>query len=360
MCQNFDGRSPLNHVAVVGAGIVGKVVALELRKKGLQVTIFERSSDRKVRSSTSYYAGGMLAPFSEVDLLPPGVQPYLSEIHDAAHGFYTNLSLLEADGGLVLAHPLDEPLYEEFKQKVGRLAGSNHFRKVNSREMAELEPSLTHRFKEALYFEGEGHLDPRLALRRLDEELDQKGVRTIFGAEAEVQAPSKLRFQGEIQTYDLVVDCRGMAAQDEIQSLRGVKGEALIVNAPEVNLRRGIRILHPRYPLYVVPRQDGVYYVGATLIERDGKEEMTVRSALELMSALIAVCPAFAEARILELIAERRPALPHNEPRIFMEGGVARINGLYRSGFLMAPWIARIFVSAVTSQLEEKHAAFLA
>jgi len=120
--------------------------------------------------------------------------------------------------------------------------------------------------------------------------------------------------------------------------VRGVRGEVVRVHSPELALSRPIRLLHPRYPIYIAPKPDGVYVIGATQIESEDTSPTSVRSALELLSALYSVHPAFGEARILEMVTQCRPALPDNLPEIRWDGGrLIRINGLYRHGYLMAP-----------------------
>ncbi|HET7757468.1 MAG TPA: FAD-dependent oxidoreductase, partial [Steroidobacteraceae bacterium] len=138
-----------------------------------------------------------------------------------------------------------------------------------------------------------------------------------------------------------VIDCRGLAAGDTLAGLRGVKGEMLLLRAPEVSLSRPVRLLHPRIPVYVVPRGGGLYMVGATVIESDEQRRISARSLLELLSAAYALHPAFGEAEILEIGTGVRPAFSDNLPRICRRGGVLYVNGLYRHGFLLAPALAR-------------------
>jgi glycine oxidase len=125
-----------------------------------------------------------------------------------------------------------------------------------------------------------------------------------------------------------------------LPDLRGVRGEMLRVRAREVSLTRAVRLLHPRYPLYVVPRSDGEYMIGATMIESAERGPVTVRSALELLGAAYALHPAFGEAEILEMSADVRPAYVDNEPRIVEKDGRIFLNGFYRHGFLLAPAFA--------------------
>ena len=143
---------------------------------------------------------------------------------------------------------------------------------------------------------------------------------------------------------EVVVDCRGGAARTEVGTLRGVRGEMAVVRARDVTLSRPVRLLHPRFPLYVVPWGEGLYMVGATMIESEDLGQVTLRSALDLLGAAFAVSPAFAEAEIVELGASVRPAFPDNVPRILVRGGgrVVHVNGAYRHGYLLAPVLARV------------------
>ena len=115
-----------------------------------------------------------------------------------------------------------------------------------------------------------------------------------------------------------MIDCRGLAARDTQPELRGVKGEMIIIETSEVELSRPVRLIHPRWPLYVIPRGDNRFMLGATSIEAEDTG-VSVRSALELLGAAYAVHPAFAEARIVEFGSGLRPAFPDNLPRIAVD-----------------------------------------
>jgi len=102
-------------------------------------------------------------------------------------------------------------------------------------------------------------------------------------------------------------------------------------------LTRPVRLLHPRHRVYLVPRPGDVVLVGASEIESEDRSPVSLRSAVELMSAAHSVLPALAEARIQRLDVNLRPALPDNEPCIETTDGLVRINGLFRHGWLIAP-----------------------
>jgi glycine oxidase len=148
------------------------------------------------------------------------------------------------------------------------------------------------------------------------------------------------------------VDCRGMGARRNWRQLRGVRGEIVRLYAPEIELSCMLRLLHPRYPVYIIPRGEGRLVVGATSIESDDRSAVSVRGALELLTSAYSVLPALAEARILEFNTQVRPALPDNTPAIHFDRqrSVLRINGLYRHGFLVTPAIVENVLALLSLQ----------
>ncbi len=141
---------------------------------------------------------------------------------------------------------------------------------------------------------------------------------------------------GSEQRFDLAIDVRGTGARPELP-VRGVRGEVVWLQAPGVPLHRPVRLLHPRHRVYIVPRPCDHIVIGASEIESEDRSPVSLRSAVELMAAAQSVLPELAEARIVHLETNLRPALPDNEPRIDHQDGLLRINGLYRHGWLLAP-----------------------
>ncbi|MEQ1616504.1 MAG: FAD-dependent oxidoreductase, partial [Hyphomicrobiaceae bacterium] len=135
----------------------------------------------------------------------------------------------------------------------------------------------------------------------------------------------------------------------ELPTLRGVRGERLLVRAGDIQLSRPVRLLHPRASFYIVPWSEGVHLIGATVIESEDTSAMTVRSALELLGLAYALHPAFGEAEIVEMSAGVRPAFADNVPRAIVRDGVIHVNGAYRHGFLLAPVMAAAVADYVTT-----------
>ena len=307
-------------IAIRGAGIVGLWQALTLARAGHGVTIYERSPT-PFADACSPYAGAMLAPRCEEE----SAEPIIREL-----GLRSIALWLETypgtvvNGSLVVAPPRDQTLLDRF---VRMTHGSE---RLEGDALKVLEPDLGKRFPTALYYPGEAHLSPDAALEFLLAEAQAAGARLILG---ESETPSGA---------DLVIDCRGLAARDKLPTLRGVRGERIVVRARDVALARPVRLLHPRFPLYTVPWGQSLFMIGATAVESEETGPVSVRSALELLSAAYALDPAFGEAEIVKLGAGARPAFPDNRPRIITANGYIYVNGLYRHGFLLAPALAEL------------------
>jgi glycine oxidase len=315
------------HVTVIGAGVAGLACAVELAERGATVEVLE-SGEALGTSSCSWYAGGMLAPWCERESAEPLVARLGAESLAWWQRRFPDTAL---NGSLVVAHGRDAADLAQFSRRTER------FEWLDGEGIAALEPDLSGRFNKALYFREEGHLDPRAALVALTQRLEALGVPIQFGVSAAVQ-----KFSGRC-----VINCTGLAARGVLSDLRGVKGEMLLVRLHDVSLSRPVRVLHPRIPLYIVPRTDGLFMVGATMIESDQPTRITARSMLELLSAAYALHPAFGEAEIVEIGTGVRPAFPDNLPRLGWHGGTLYINGLYRHGFLLAPSLARMAAQIV-------------
>jgi glycine oxidase len=307
-------------IAVRGAGVVGLWQALALARRGHAVTLYERSP-QPFADACSLYAGAMLAPRCEEE----SAEAIVRDLGQRGIALWRETySGTEANGTLVVALARDRAELDRF----ARMTGGHE--RLSPAELAALEPGLGDRFAGALFYPEEAHLAPEPALRFLLDALLAEGVALRLG---DSEMPSGA---------DLVVDCRGLAAKDELPTLRGVRGERLIIRSREVTLARPTRLLHPRFPLYVVPWGDGLHMVGATVIESDETGPITLRSALDLLSATYALDPAFAEAEIVQQGAGARPAFPDNRPRIIARKSYIYVNGLYRHGFLLAPVLAEL------------------
>lgn len=314
-------------IAIIGAGAAGLVTAARLTEQGQRAEIFE-ASDRLGAGAASWLAGGMLAPYCEAEDAGAGiVAPGLAGID----WWSASVPAVARGGTLVVAPWRDRADLARFARRT-----SGHTR-IGSERIAALEPDLAGRFGDALFFADEAHLDPRLALESLAARIIDTGGRIHFGASVDAASLD----------HDIVVDCRGFSAATDMPKLRPVRGEMLILKSHDLTLSRPVRLLHPRWPVYVVPRGDGLFMVGATVVETDDRRAITARGTVDLLNAAYALHPAFAEAEIVETGSGLRPAFADNLPRVSRQGRVVSVNGLYRHGFLLSPAMAAEAVSHI-------------
>jgi glycine oxidase len=323
-------KRPDSPVSIIGAGIAGAWQALLFAQAGHAVTLHERG-DAEMTDATSHWAGGMLAPYCEAEVS----EPIISRLGLRSLDIWRReLPDTPFNGSLVVAHPRERNDFERFARM------TEGHRRLDATSLAELEPSLEGRFRDALFFPTEGHVEPRRVLPKLHERIRAAGGTIKFDSDVSAGDLANLNPKG------IVIDCRGLSARDEQPDLRGVKGEMILIETAEVQLARPVRLIHPRWPLYVIPREDNLFMLGATSIEAEDTG-VSVRSALELLGAAYAVHPAFGEARIVEFGSGLRPAFPDNLPRIGIRGGKISVNGLYRHGFLIAPVLAELTLAYV-------------
>ena len=311
-------------ITILGMGVAGLCAATALTEAGLAVQLAAPHGP-----SASHLAGGMLAPFCEAEAAPATVTTLG---RGAADWWAARVPGVHRCGTLVIAPPRDGA---ELRCFASRTKGH---KALDATGIAALEPALAGRFPQGLFFAEEAHLDPRAALEALAATLRAKGV--AFDRPAKGQ----------------IVDCRGIAARDRLRALRAVRGEMLMLHCPHLTLSRPIRLLHPRFPCYIVPRGNGLFMLGATMVESNHPGPITARSMMELLSAAFAIHPALAEAEVIETGAGLRPAYADNQPTLRHENHRWHLNGLYRHGFLLAPALAQQLAAQLNPHLDLTHA----
>ena len=329
------------NIAVVGFGLAGRLAALELSKLH-HVTVFE-ADDEQTPNSAGKVAAAMLAPLAEsvlceADLALMGL--------DSMKRWPEIVSELEGDvffqqqGTLVVAHQQDKGDLQSFTQRIKPIAGHSA-QALNAQQIAQLEPELANRFNQGLFLPCEGQIDNQAFYKASFTMLNKRKVKCVFNQRVTIK-------NGEINNrpFDYIIDCRGLGAKSD-KPLRGVRGEVARLYAPEVNLTRPVRLMHPRYPIYIAPKTNHEYVIGATEIESQDSGAATVRSTLELLSAAYTVHSGFAEARLLNIQTGLRPAFSDNRPEVSQVGNVISINGLYRHGYMLAPALVAQVVSRI-------------
>ncbi|XQW85208.1 FAD-dependent oxidoreductase [Thalassotalea piscium] len=363
------------NIAVVGAGLVGRLLALLLSQQDKhvvnQVSLFEKN---KLLSpnSTGLIAAAMVAPIAE----SVSASEHVMKMGLRSLTLWPELlSCLAIEkswwqlGTIVLAHPQDQSNLTHFKQRLKQqgdeLVGQETSSEINAAKLARLEPELAGKFQQGLFLPLEGQVNNQQLYLQSDALIKDSGIHLFEHSPVEIKGNTVQQQDGRQQTFDWVIDCRGLGAKNQLLDsnalLRGVRGEVIRVNAPQVKLSRPVRIMHPRYPIYIVPKGNDQYVIGATEIESDSEQAITVRSALELLSAAYSVHSGFAEAEVIAIQTGLRPTLLDNEPSITVKNQLIQVNGLYRHGYLLVPYVLEqvlLLLSALDPPLSDRWQIF--
>ncbi len=357
------------HIGIAGAGLAGRCLAWRLLRAGHRVTLLD-SRRRDALDTAAMVAAAMLSPLAELAVSDALVfalgqrsmelwPQWIAELHASDPQADAQPVYFRQQGTLVVAHGPDQSSMDHFTRLLQHKLPASHREQVQPLDavgLATLEPALAGRFHSGLHLQGEGQLANDQWMEALAQALDRLGV--VWYEEVVVHGLEAQRIRGKGGSgeldiaVDLVVDARGVGSKPLLSRLRGVRGEVLRVECKGVTLQRPVRLMHPRYQLYVAPRPHHQFVVGATELESEDTGDITLRSMLELGSALYSLHPAFGEARVLRLSAALRPALDNDQPACLLQDGIWHLNGLYRHGYLCAPAL----VESLMQKIGEAHA----
>ena len=370
----------MKSAGIIGAGLMGRLLAMHLIESGWQVSLFDKD-DHAGKQSCGMTAAGMLSPCAEIETadsrvfdlgmrsigLWPGIIKRLEQ--STGHNIFWR-----QQGGLMVAHPQDQTELQRFinnlrhklRHRLGHRSGhrldhkpgilDHSVQTLDSSQITALEPQLEH-LSSAYFFPHEAQIstdDLFTALKDfiLKPQFKHQVAWHIHSTIEEIDS-RVVKHQGTTYTFDMVFDCRGLGAKDRLKDLRAVRGELIWLSAPEIQITRPLRLMHPRYRLYLVPRPEHTYILGASEIEAEDYSPISVRTQMELLSAAYSIDPAFAEARIINTKVNCRPAFSDNQPKIAWqpEQGYCTINGLYRHGYLLAPALVQQVLEQVVEQV---------
>ncbi|HCM05609.1 MAG TPA: hypothetical protein DIC30_06320 [Oceanospirillales bacterium] len=384
----FKNRNAGKKIAILGGGLCGRLLAWRIASissmetvdngiiedigiKNIELHVFEKGSLNPNLNTTdkasAFTAAAMLSPSSELvsselEIFQLGQRSltlwpkWLKQINGQQY--------FHQRGSLVIAHPNDLAELRQFekdlrfklqqlstKQPSTKQIKTSQYQLIQSQQQLNvLEPNLGNHFQQGLFLQDEAHIDHHPVLNKLIEEAQVLDVQFHQHQPMDIDDP-------KLSDFDLIFDCRGFGSKqssnDQAQ-IRGVRGEVIWLESKEITLTRPIRIMHPRYKLYLVPKPNNQFMIGATEIESEDQSPISLRSSMELMSALYAINPAFSEARILYQDQNLRPAYFDNLPKIQQSESkrqqpVISINGLYRHGYLIGPALIEQAIEKVFS-----------
>lgn len=348
---------------VVGGGVAGLSIALELSRLGDDVTVF----DSKAAKGASWVAAGMLAPASEAifgdDVMTEFMfeaanywPTYVAELEKAAHQLVGYVPC----GTLVVAHD-DGDLAElrrihEYQSKLG--IATEFLTRIEARK---LEPLLTPRIAGALHSPQDHQVDNRAFLSALRGACLRREVAFVEDTILAIDASQALELEtaqlGRIRAsriflatgYELPrLNMIGHLLPSDL--IRPVKGVTLRLRSPypETLPNKVIRGFVGGKHCYIVGRPSGEIVVGATLEEGITSLEVDSGAILELLRDSVELIPSLKMAHFTEAIAGLRPTSIDGAPLLGRLGDtdVFFHSAHFRHGILLSPLTARLVAEA--------------
>ena len=327
-------------VVIIGGGVIGMSLAVELRRSGLSVIVLEKHQPGR---EASWAAGGMLADREAGPnllfrtLAEASAEMYPEFVHRLRDESRVNIELREQGTIRFLdddcpPEPLGEPLGAE--------------------DVQCMEPEVS--YAAPAVFLAERCVDPRELMDGLVETARHLEVDVASGSEvteiemqqgrAVAAVTSKSQYPG-----NAIVNCAGAWS-----------GQVGPVNLPTVPVKGQMVALTPSVVkhvvrgngVYLIPRGNGRLVIGATLEDAGFDKRVVPETIQRLHQAAAVVAPNVGQARILEDWAGLRPGTPDKLPIMGATWipGYFVATGHYRDGILLAPITAKLMAQTIRGE----------
>lgn len=339
-------------MAIVGGGVIGSSIALELVSDKLSVVIFDRGQPGR---ESSWAAAGMLSPGPDspaaVSLVPlakesmrlyPEFVSAIEEISGQTVGY-------DREGSLeIFPAPQGDAERDRIVAEYHRLGLTAEPISIDSAR--QLENSLGPAARAAAWLPEEATLDPRLLMDALFEAARRRGVVicadcAVTEVLTQVNRVTGVVADGEKISAKFVVAaagsfCGSVRGLAPFAPTRPVRGQMLALRSGDVAPQRVLRSERG----YLVPRRDGRIIAGSTLEEAGFQKHVTPAGIEKILDAAMELAPRLAGAEIVETWAGLRPGTPDNLPILGSTGieGLLIATGHYRNGILLAPVTAKL------------------
>lgn len=335
---------------IIGGGIIGLSLALELRRHGAQVVVLDR---HQAGREASWAAAGMIA------CCDPHNSPAIQPLADASAAMYREFAhVLQDESGTSVDLRFDGAIIFAAQDEQPKCPADS----LSADDLSRIEPEVPYRAR--AFRVPEMSVDPRALLSASLKAAKHRGIEVASGAEvvaidveqgrAVAARTEKTRFLG-----GAIVNCAGAWAAHLSPTplpIRPVKGQMLAValdphvsDSATAQRRPLIRHVIRGPGAYLVPRSDGRIIIGSTLEEAGFDKRVDVETIQRLHHAAANLVPNLGQARILEDWAGLRPATPDALPVL----GATTVDryfvatGHYRDGILLAPITAVLMAQVV-------------
>jgi len=350
-------------VAVVGGGIIGGSIALELAAQKLRVLLLDRQPPGQ---EASWAAAGMLSPAPDSpDSIP------LVPLGRASLELYPDfVAAVEEDSGRQVGYRSEGTIELLFagdaERELSTLVALHHglglpTEALRLEEAQRLEPALSREARATALLAYEGSVDPRALTAAVLEAAARRGVEVRAGGEVTSLLRVGSRCAGVVAGGEKIAAAHVVLAagcySGEIEGLsryaptRPVRGQMVALQSSQARLRRVLRSSRG----YVVPRNDAnpqKLVAGSTLENAGFAKGVTPAGLAEILSAAMELAPGLAGAAVTDSWSGLRPDTPDHLPVLGPTDieGLVVATGHYRNGILLAPVTAKLIREWLTDQ----------
>lgn len=344
-------------ILILGGGLIGLSLALELKLRGANVTVISRN----LQQAAGYAAAGMLAPQAEA--LPPGPMLELCLTSRSLYPDWTNK--LESITGLNTGYwpcGILAPVYHIPESTTSNLSDEMPAHWLDKAAIHRHQSGLGSNVVGGWWFPKDGQVDNRRGLMQAliaaTEELNiivktdieiQQLLTTSTGEVTGIQTT-----QGTLQASDYVLTTGAWTSQLLPQiPVYPRKGQMLSVKVPDTVETLPLQQVLFGPNIYIVPRRDGLIVIGATAEDVDFTPGLTPDGIHTLLSAAIELYPALRQFPIDEFWWGYRPTTPDLLPILGKSPfrNLSLAVGHYRNGILLAPVTAKLMADWILENI---------
>lgn len=332
-------------VGIVGGGIIGQSIAYQLAKEGVSVLVLDRD---KGGSGATSAAAGMLGANSELEQNDAFFQ-FAKESQRQYHSLQEELSELSQ----IHIQLVDKGMYKiaftsEEAASLKQVAQHHEGLEWHTKEtVLNYEPFISSGIEGALHIPEDGHVSPLHVCEAFTKSASLLGATFIENAAVHsIKKTSATEYVLCTPQEDYI--CNKVVIANGVWSgyffnqlglpngMKPVKGECLAVKSNDLHLEKTIFYDH----CYIVPKGDGRFVVGATMVENNWSTTPSLGGIQSLIEKITPLVPSISSAQLLSTWAGLRPQSDDGKPYIGVhpeDDNILFATGHYRNGILLAP-----------------------
>lgn len=344
----MEAMAERSDILILGGGIIGLGIAVELQQQGHRVTVL----NRQFTEAASHAAAGMLAPQAE-RLTGP-----MLELGRRSRDLYAQWSQkIEQLSGMDVGY-LPCGIFAPSETIPSDTSPQHEGTWLNRAQLDLYQPGLGEAIVGAWWYPEEGQVNNRNLTQALLQAAQGLGVTlkegiTVLGLQqSQGKVVSVQTNQGQFTADHYVLAAGSWSSQITPVPVSPIKGQMMALQLPNPETLK--RVLFGD-GIYLVPRQDGTLIVGATVEDVQWQPNNTPQGMKYLLDKALHLFPAAKDWDIKEFWWGFRPGTPDEQPILGASpcDNLTYATGHHRNGILLTPITAKLIGDRLTTGNED-------